>query len=270
MNAPRSARLLVVDDDPTTRTLLEQVLAGDGHEVHAVCSGEDALRHFETALPDLVLLDVLMPGMDGFTTCERMRQIDQQLDVPIIMLTAADDYAAIDRAFAAQATDFIAKPFQWRLLLQRVRYALRTGRLTREVRLSRSRQATARRIARLIFFHWQIDEDELTWSDARLPVNGGALDLPPRLDALADVVYADDRARIDAAIRRTRVYGEPLDIELRVPHAGQELRLRLVGQVGDVGMDQRVISGALQDVTEQRRTEALAANAHTAPQPVTP
>lgn len=248
-----------MDDDPTTLTLLQQVLRGDGYDVEAATSGEEALLYFQSSTPDLVLLDVLMPGIDGFATCERMRQLDPHHDVPIVMLTGADDYESIDRAFAARATDFINKPFQWRLLLQRVRYALRTGRLNRELRLNRARQATARRLARLIFFQWDLDSDTLSWSDGRLPLNGVSVSTPTAFHELVDLVLPAERQRIDAAIRRARVYQEALDVELRLEVAHQEFLLRLVGQTGSIGSDQRVLSGALQDITDQRRTEQLAA-----------
>lgn len=258
---PRAAHILVVDDDPTTLTLLQQVLRSDGYEVVAATSGEEALLFFQTDMPDLVLLDVVMPGIDGFTTCERMRQLDPHLDVPIVMLTGTDDYVAIDRAFAARATDFINKPFQWRLLLQRVRYALRSGRLNRELRLSRSRETTARRLARLIFFHWHLDDETLSWSDGSLPLSGVSVAAPTQFHQLVDMIVPAERQRVDAAIRRARVYAEPLDVELRIQIESQEFLLRLVGQVGTVGSDQRVVSGALQDITDQRRTEQLAAAA---------
>lgn len=258
---PRTSRILVADDDPTTLTLLQQVLHSDGYQVETATSGEDALLRFQTSLPDLVLLDVMMPGIDGFTTCERMRQLDPHHDVPIVMLTGADDYDSIDRAFAARATDFISKPFQWRLLLQRVRYALRTGRLNRELRLNRSRQATARRLARLIFFHWDLDAETLSWSDANLPLTGVSVAPPAQFHDLVDMLLPDERQRVDSAIRRARVYGEALDIEMHLSINGREFLLRLVGQIGSIGSDQRMISGALQDITDQRRTEQLAASA---------
>jgi DNA-binding response OmpR family regulator len=258
---PAGARLLVVDDDPTTLTLLQQVLQGDGYNVAVASSGEDALLHFQSGLPDLVLLDVLMPGIDGYTTCERMRQLDPHHDVAIVMLTGADDYDSIDRAFAARATDFITKPFQWRLLLQRVRYALRTGRTNRELRLIRTRQATARRLARLIFFHYALDDDALVWSDSNLPLVEGRVSAPAHFDQLVALVPPADRHRVDAAIRRARVYGEPLDIEVPIIVEAQSYLLRLVGQLGHIGSDQRVLSGALQDITVQRRNEQIVAAA---------
>jgi DNA-binding response OmpR family regulator len=258
---PAGARLLVVDDDPTTLTLLQQVLQGDGYNVAVASSGEDALLHFQAGLPDLVLLDVMMPGIDGYTTCERMRQLDPHHDVAIVMLTGADDFDAIDRAFAARATDFITKPFQWRLLLQRVRYALRTGRANRELRLIRTRQAAARRLARLIFFHYQLDDDALVWSDTNLPLVDASVSAPAHFYQLVELVPTSDRQRVDAAIRRARVYGEPLDIEVPIAVTGQQFLFRLVGQLGHIGSDQRVLSGALQDITVQRRNEQIVAAA---------
>lgn len=245
----KTARVLVVDDDPITLTLLEQVLRSHGYEVVGAASGEDALLAAQSAPPDIVLLDVMLPGIDGFATCERMRQMDPLLDVPIVMLTGADDYAAIDRAFAAQATDFISKPFQWRLLLQRVRYALRTGRLTRERRLDRLHQIVAHRLARLIFFHWDLDQESLAWSDDHFPFPGASVPTPSRVPELLELVMPHERQRVAHAIGRTRDHGEPLDVELPLHVEGEAFIVRLVGEVGAGGGNQRVVSGALQAVT---------------------
>lgn len=257
----RPARILIADDDPTTATLLEQVLSSDGYRVEVAASGEDALVRFQLSAPDLVLLDVLMPGLDGIETCARMRQLDPHHDVPIVMLTGTGDYESVDRAFAAQATDFITKPFQWRLLLQRLRYALRAGRLNRELRLNRARETTARRLARLNFFHWNLDTGLASWSDDQLPLSGATISAPLEFHRLGEIVVPDDRQRVEDAIRRTRLYGEALDTEWRVLADGREHLLRLVAKAGAVGADKRIVSGAIQDVTEQRHAERLAAAA---------
>ncbi len=261
LTGSRPVRILVADDDPTTAALLEQVLSSDGYRVELATSGEDALLRFQISTPDLVLLDVMMPGIDGFETCARMRQLDPHHDVPVVMLTGTGDYEAVDRAFAAQATDFITKPFQWRLLLQRLRYALRTGRLNRELRLNRAREATARRLARLNFFHWNLDTGLVSWSDDNLPLSGATVTAPLQFHLLVEMVMPQERQRVGEAIRRTRLYGEALDIESRVLADGREHLLRLVAKTGNVGADKRIVSGAIQDVTEQRHTERLAAAA---------
>lgn len=248
----RPTRLLVADDDPTTLLLLQQVLQGDGYEVETASSGEDALFRFQCATPDLVLLDITMPGMDGLVTCERMRQLDPHRDVPIIVLTGAAGHEMVDRAMAAHATDFLTKPFQWRLLLQRIRYAVRSGRLNRELRLDRARQSAARRMARLIFFHWDLDHDTLTWSEGHLPVSGTPVSTPQHFEQLVELASPADRTRIDRLIRRSRLYGETLDLEFEIEVEGETHVLRLAGQPGDIGADRRVVSGALQDISDQR------------------
>jgi DNA-binding response OmpR family regulator len=254
------ARILVADDDPTTLTLLQQVLASDGYQVDMAGSGEEALLWFQASIPDLVLLDVVMPGINGFVTCERLRLLDPHHDVPVVMLTGADDVETVDRAFAAGATDFLSKPFQWRLLLQRVRYAMRAGRLNRELRLNRSREATARRIAKLNFFHWDLASDTLSWSDDTMPLTGVVAASPVHVQTLVDLVIVAERQQAHHTIRLARERGEALDLELPVMVEGREFLLRLVGQAGRIGADRQVISGVLQDLTDQRRTEQLAAS----------
>lgn len=251
-------RILVVDDDPTTRVLLGDILGRDGHEITMATSGEEALVQFAERAPDLVLLDVMMPGIDGFETCERMRRLDPLEDVPIVMLTGADDYAAIDRAFQARATDFLTKPFKWKLLLQRVRYALRTGGLHREVRQSRLRQAAALRIARLAFWEWHLDDDSVTWSDPILPLEGAPTVAPPDTVRFTQLVHPDDVERLGRAMANTRETGDPIELELRLRVAEGERLVRVLGEPGDLGRDRRVVSGALQDITAQRKSEELA------------
>jgi diguanylate cyclase (GGDEF)-like protein len=255
---PALPRILIVDDDPTTRVLLSDILGRDGYEVAVATSGEEALVQFAERAPNLVLLDVMMPGIDGFETCERMRRLDPLEDVPIVMLTGADDFAAIDRAFQARATDFLTKPFKWKLLLQRVRYALRTGGLYREVRQSRLRQAAALRIARLAFWEWHLDDDSVTWSDPILPLEGASMVAPPDTARFAQLVHPDDVERLGRAMANTRETGDPIELELRLRVEEGERLVRVLGEPGELGRDRRTVSGALQDITSQRKSEELA------------
>lgn len=80
-----------------------------------------------------MLLDVILPGLDGFTTCERVRQMAMGLHLPIVMMTGLDDDRSIQRAYEAGATDFITKPILWPMLTQRLRYILRTSAALREL-----------------------------------------------------------------------------------------------------------------------------------------
>ncbi len=87
----------------------------------------EALSIFENLQPDIILLDVVMPKMDGFETCKRLRQSPRGANVPIVMITGLDDLESINQAYDAGATDFITKPINWTLLNYRVRYILRSS-----------------------------------------------------------------------------------------------------------------------------------------------
>jgi diguanylate cyclase (GGDEF)-like protein len=122
-----SFRILLADDDATVRLLMHAALLKAGFQVTLACDGEEAVRLFEAAPADMVMLDVEMPGMDGYQVCSYLRtKIGNEL--PIMMVTGMDDMQSIDRAFEAGATDFIAKPINWNLIAYRILY-LRRGYL---------------------------------------------------------------------------------------------------------------------------------------------
>ena len=126
-------RILVVDDDPLMRALIEDTLSEEGFSVEQASSGEVALFTFAGKPFDLILLDVLMPGLDGFATCVRLRQLPAGTHVPIMMITALDDEASIRHAYGAGATDFITKPINAFMLVHRIRYILRASAAMREL-----------------------------------------------------------------------------------------------------------------------------------------
>ena len=128
-----AATILVVDDDPLMRLLARNTLEKNRFAVVEAGSGEEALQRFAASGGDLVLLDVLMPGMDGFATCERLRLAPLGSHLPIVMMTGLDDEASIQHAYDAGATDFIAKPIHWPILAHRLRYILRASAALREL-----------------------------------------------------------------------------------------------------------------------------------------
>ncbi|MFQ6029201.1 MAG: response regulator transcription factor, partial [Dehalococcoidia bacterium] len=104
----RSYRVLLADDDPTAQRLEQLLLEGEGYEVIAVENGDDALKALEEDQPDIVLLDIGMPKLDGFTICQRIRSISQ---VPIVIVTGRDSSADKVWGLKAGADDYITKPF---------------------------------------------------------------------------------------------------------------------------------------------------------------
>jgi adenylate cyclase len=127
MSGDCDARVLVVDDVPENVRLLEALLGPRGYEVIAATDGRAALELAESAKPDLMLLDIVMPGTDGYEVCRTLRERDETAVLPIIMLTASDGPEKT-RAIEAGADDFIAKPFDRHELLTRVDSLLRIKR----------------------------------------------------------------------------------------------------------------------------------------------
>jgi two-component system response regulator MprA len=140
-----SSHVLVVDDDEQIRTPLRRLLALEGYSVATAANGEDALKQAAERFPDLVVLDVMMPGLDGIEVCRRMRASDTRLC--IIMLTARD--AVPDRVLGLEtgADDYVVKPFAFAELLARVRGCLRRreGSVQKELRFADLRMDTGTR-----------------------------------------------------------------------------------------------------------------------------
>ncbi len=122
----RRYRALVVDDERDFRHLMTMFLRRSGMpiDVDAVSTGADALRQVEAEPPDLILLDIMMPEMDGFEVCRRLRADDRTRAIPILMLTALDDVSDRTRGFLVGTDDFLGKPFDRGELLARVRRIL--------------------------------------------------------------------------------------------------------------------------------------------------
>src|SRR5579864_3276733 len=116
--------ILVVDDTRANIGFLLETLSQAGYRVRVAPDGETALEQIQYSPPDLVLLDVMMPGIDGFETCQRIRKLPQLSQLPVIFMTALSDTQDKVRAFAAGADDYVTKPFQSEEVLARVRVHL--------------------------------------------------------------------------------------------------------------------------------------------------
>jgi len=119
-------KILVIDDDLKITIMMQRVLTFEGHEASIAYNGEAGLRQAEQNKPDLVILDIMMPGMDGWEVCRKLRM---QSDVPILMLTARDEVADRVRGLDVGADDYLVKPFALEELLARIRALLRRARM---------------------------------------------------------------------------------------------------------------------------------------------
>lgn len=119
--------VLIVDDDPNFRFLVRQTLEQSGYITEEAEDGAQAVGVYQELQPDIILLDVVMPEMDGFAVLQAIREMPKGLNVPIIMITSLKDTESVTKAFELGATDFLTKPVDWHLLSLRVQFLLRAN-----------------------------------------------------------------------------------------------------------------------------------------------
>lgn len=250
---------LIVDDDPTFRTLSRLSLEQDELRVEEAVSGEAALAFASSTMPDILILDLQMPGMNGFSVCERIRQLPDGLFVPILIMTGLDDVDSIAQAYEMGATDFIVKPCHGLILSQRVRYMLRASQTMRALRARESQLAQAQRIARLGGWEWDLVSDRLVLSDAACRILGIQPDaIDSSLSAYVGCVHEGDRELVTEALRRATADEMGMDLDHRlVSRDGVERMIHLLGEVmTDNRTHVRRLVGTVQDVTDERAAAA--------------
>ena len=256
-------RVLLVDDDEVSLMLTAIALRERGFDIVEVTSGEAALAALgETALgetaPDLVVLDALMPGMDGFETCTALRALAGYAHIPVLMLTGLDDDASITRAYRAGATDFFVKSTQWSLLGGRLRYMLRASRTRIELERSKFKLARAQDLARMGSFDWRLGGGlgQLWLSSEALRVLGKAPGDKLGVRDLLRMVGAGQRRGLmrmlgevvaHNAVLATDVSMTLVDGRARVVHVEAEAEFEHGHGIG--------YTGVFQDVTDRRVAE---------------
>ncbi len=140
---PQKPAALLADDDSGIRLTLSALLEQKGFEVTAVADGADAVTAVSQQKFSILLLDIRMPGMDGFDACSAIRELDGGKNLPILMLTGQDDTDSIKTAFEVGATDFVAKPINYVLMGFRIDYILRAANIAEELRNSQQRSRNA-------------------------------------------------------------------------------------------------------------------------------
>lgn len=254
--------VLVADDDFTVRLLAAEALEQAGFDVREAENGQEAMDIFLQETPDIVLLDVKMPKMDGFETCKKLRECKEGKNLPVLMITGVDDLESIQTAYDLGATDFMNKPINWLILIQRVRYMLRAGRNVERLRKSEAGLAAAQKVARM--GSWELDLESGTFccSEETCRIYGAAPGCILSCESLYGPVHPEDKENVENLFEQARRLGVPFRTDHRIllPDGGIRYLQQLVKPDDDEKGKFRRLIGAVQDISERKLAEYLEAD----------
>ncbi len=247
--------IMVVDDDFAARLQLRFTLENAGYTVVEADSGEEALRLFVQQQPQLILLDIIMPEMDGFATCRQLRRTPGGEHTPVVMVTGLEDAETITCAFDAGATDFISKPINMLILGYRVRYWLRSGAILGDLKRSQQRLFKAQEIARL--GHWELHLESGHFQISAQDTAQFGINDPTSYEALFTAIEPAEQNTVRRLIEEARDQGGAFCLNYRIIlPSGQE---RILCNQGEVMFDRHqlpcLVVGVVQDITELKQAE---------------
>ena len=263
-------RVLLADDNADMRDYVRRLLAAQGYAVETVGDGDAALAAARRRTPDLILTDVMMPGLDGFGLLQAIRADPTTAGAPVIMLSARAGEEAKIEGLQAGADDYLVKPFGARELLARVGANIRMAEIRREAAwailqseqqllMTEDRLSLALSTGRIAVFEWEIDSDRVAVLGPLVELFGmdsdaGVAGLP--LSVFVERIHLDDRERVMAAINQSVRSREPYEAEYRLVGGPDERIVIARGRIETLPEGGDRMSGALIDITEER----LAAN----------
>jgi diguanylate cyclase (GGDEF)-like protein len=248
--SPKRGTVLVADDDPVMRLLMLEMLAQVGLDAVEASDGRAAVASFRDNAPDLVLLDVDMPLLDGFSVCRAIRKLESSSHIPVIMVTGGDDLEAVTQAYEAGATDFVSKPINWPILGHRVLYVLRASDAIARLRIADAHNRAVLAAIPDTFFRLSADGYYLDYEEGHEP---GA-DFASRECVgrhIRDVLPAPIASRmldqLSAVLHSASVHS--VDYELTRDGISHHFEARLVGTASGE------VLGLVRDISERKRTE---------------
>jgi len=258
MDERKKSLVLIAGADEGARLHARAAVEQAGLDALEVSTGAEALISFVSEAPDLVVLDVDMPGLDGFHTCEELRRRRGSEHTPVLVVTRNGDVVSMNRAFDAGATDFLVKPVNWTLFVHRVRSLLRASRAFQDLRASQDQLAAAQRLARLGSWQWRVASGEMRWSAEVQHILGLRLESGRvSRETLLDLVHPEDRQKVRDWFDRAAQGRATRDLEYRVMRSdGEELSIYQQAEArADDGGELVSVSGFLQDVSDRKRSE---------------
>lgn len=252
-------KILVVDDDLVTRLTLTKILQKSGYNVVQAENGQQGFKLFCEDEPALILMDVMMPVMDGYAATQAIRNYETGQSTPIIMLTALEDMEAVEQAFDAGATDFITKPINWALLGQRLKYALKAAKTEEELRASQVHLNYALRLAKLGYWEWDVVKNAINGSHSAFELMGVPSQTDMPIETFISMVAPKDMPLLQQSISNAQRGENHIQVSFRVSHPNQSLLH--IDCLGDATYDANgnltKITGSAQDISRLHKAESL-------------
>ena len=249
--------VLVVDDDSITRRMINKILSKSGYDIIETASGAEALNYLSDMTPDLILLDVMMPEMNGYQVCSEIRKQLDDDSLPIIMLTGLDDIESIEKSFEVGGSDFITKPISWPLLSQRIKYALRSKEIYQQF-IEKERQLLyAQNIAKLGYWEVEGKSGVVTLSTEAAAILG-VVNTVSALDELFVRLETDERTQLVQQIQHSMNSHEAYVATHKVSTDGGDERIvSHHGQMVEKSPGIYSLAVTIQDISERVRNEEL-------------
>jgi diguanylate cyclase (GGDEF)-like protein/PAS domain S-box-containing protein len=253
--------VLVVDDERVNREILSRLLVRNGYDVLTAESGEAALERLDEQLPDVVLLDVIMSGLNGFDVLRIIRDRHRDSELPVIMVTAESERENVVRAFQEGANDYLTKPLDHQITLARVSLQLRLARAQAELERSRERYTLAAQGSRIGLWDWDVVRRQIFLSERWKEMLGYTdNELASTVDGWFERIHVDDREQfIELLSSRSSMEQGRFETEIRMRHRDGTYRWMLcsgVVQTDASGIPRR-LAGSLADVTEGKVRDVL-------------
>lgn len=255
----KKTKILIVDDDVITRLMLRKVLSKYGFEVFEESDGKEGFFKYIKVSPDLILMDVMMPVMGGYAATAAIRNYEENRVTPIIMLTALDDIQSVDKAFNAGATDFITKPLNWGLLVQRIKNALKSAKIEQDLLASQQRLDYAIKIAKLGYWEWSAKTNHITASKSAFDLMSVPYQTEISLENFISNIIPKDITRVHQALSEANYGVHNLQLSFRIKKLDRSVSH--IDCLGDAFFDNKnslvKITGSIQDISRLHKAESL-------------
>ncbi len=260
INEVRQFHVLLVDHINSSRESSRNFLEKNNYYVTEAKNGQEAILQFTHHCPDIILMNVEIPVIDGYEACKIMKADPVNSSVPVIMVTTNKDQKSIDQCYASGAADFEAKPINWSVLLQRLKFILRASETVKQLEISQQRLNNAQQLGNIGHWDWSFDSKELHLSEHLYSIFGwtpGSVKL--ELKSFLRISDATNRRHVHKNIMHALKTKTSFSFDHEIIHPNGAKRI--IHQEGEASYSSDgipvTVHGVVQDVTERRKSEMM-------------